>query len=56
MQNVNLGNYHEITLRGMPQNTSDDKSTLVQVNDLVPLPEPVLTQIYVAINGITRPQ
>ena len=43
-----------LPLRWMPQNAFDDKSTLIQVNGLVPsgtksLPEPMLTQFYVAM-------
>ena len=44
---------YEIGLRWMLQDLCDDKSTLVQVmacrSGNKPLPEPVLTQIYVAI-------
>ena len=54
IQNVSLGTLWEIALRRMPQDLTGDKSTLVQENGLVssgnkPLPEPMLTQIYVAI-------
>ena len=53
--NGSSGISYEIALRWMPLDLTDDKSTLVQViNGLVPsgnkpLPEPMLTQISVAI-------
>ena len=47
-----LGTHCEIALRWMPQGLTNEKSTLVQVmapDGTKPLPEPMLTQIYVNI-------
>ena len=44
-----MNNSCETVLRRMPQNPSDDKSTLVQVMASKPLPEPLLSKITVAI-------
>ena len=47
--NGGRGISYEIALRWMPLDLTDDKSTLVQVpHGTKPLPEPMLTQVYVA--------
>ena len=55
-----MGTFYEIVLKWMSQNTFNDKVNIGSGNGLVPsgkkpLPEPILTQIYVPY-GIIRPQ
>ena len=49
--NGGWGSSYEIALKWMPLDLTDDKSTLDQVMVWcnMPLPEPILTQIFVAM-------